>query len=100
LLAETIYKLMLYGFLMVSFACFYAILYTLGKAIRLPYLQKLSYSFGVLQFLSGLGMVTSDYLDLLWRAIILFSTFAYLFIPPIMWRVVTAFHERGTSKTL
>ncbi|GBC88430.1 hypothetical protein HRbin13_00553 [bacterium HR13] len=94
MLADTLYRLMLYGFLMVLFACFYAILYALGRVSHLPSLQRLSYGFGVLEFLSGLGMVASDYLDTFWRVLILFSIIAYLFIPPIMWRVVVAFHER------
>lgn len=94
MLADTLYRLMLYGFLMVLFACFYAILYALGRVSNLPFLQRLSYAFGILQFISGLGMVTSDYLDTFWKAIILLSIFAYLFIPPFMWRLVVAFHER------
>ncbi|SNZ16976.1 hypothetical protein [Hydrogenobacter hydrogenophilus] len=93
MLADTIYRLMLFGFLMVLFACFYAILYAFGKVARLPSLQKLSYSFGLLQFLSGLGMFFSDYLDFFWRIIVLFSAFAYIFIPPLMWKVVVAFHR-------
>ncbi|MEJ5339909.1 MAG: hypothetical protein ACK42C_07060 [Aquificaceae bacterium] len=94
MLAETIYKLMLYGFLMVLFAGAYAILYAMGRFSGLPLLTRASYSFALLQFLSGLGMVLSPYLDLLWRVIILFSTFAYLFIPPVMWRVVVEMHKR------
>ncbi len=93
-MAETLYRLMLYGFLMVLFAGTYAILYAMGRFSRLPFLVKTSYAFAVLQFLAGLGMAFSNYLDALWRGIILFSVFAYLFIPPIMWKIVVAMHER------
>jgi hypothetical protein len=39
-------------------------------------------------------MVFNDYLDLLWKGIIFFSTVAYLFIPQAMWRVVVSLHRR------
>jgi len=94
LLADTIYKLMLYGFLMVLFAGAYAILYAMGRFSRLPLLVKLSYLFAFLQFLSGMGLVLSGYLDLIWRGIIFFSIVAYLFIPQAMWKVVVSLHKR------
>jgi hypothetical protein len=94
LLAETIYKLMLYGFLMVLFAGAYAIFYAMGRFSRLPSLIRLSYIFALLQFIAGMGMVFNDYLDLLWKGIIFFSTVAYLFIPQAMWRVVVSLHRR------
>ncbi len=92
-MAEVLYKLMLYGFFMVLFAGFYAILYALGRLQNLPSLIKISYTFGILQFVSGLGMLSIDYLDLLWKVIILISIIAYLFIPPVMWKVVVLFHR-------
>ncbi len=94
MLADILYRLMLYGFLMVLFAGFYAILYALGRLNSLPSLVRLSYGFGILQFMSGLGMISMDYLDILWKVIILISIVIYLFIPPIMWRVVVVFHEK------
>ena len=93
-MAETLYKLMLYGFLMVLFAGTYAILYAMGRFSGLPLLVRISYFFAIFQFFAGLGMVFSPYLDILWRAIILFSIFAYLFIPPVMWKVVVEMHRR------
>ncbi len=94
MLADVLYKLMLYGFLMVLFAGFYAILYALGRLQNLPFLIKVSYGFGILQFISGLGMIGINYLDILWKIVIFVSIIAYLFIPPIMWRVVVTFHQK------
>ncbi|MFN3471007.1 MAG: hypothetical protein ACK4ZR_00165 [Aquificaceae bacterium] len=94
MLAKTIYELMLYGFLLVLFAGSYAILYAMGRFAGLPWLIRFSYIFALLQFLSGMGMFLSSYLDALWRYIVLFSSIAYLFIPPIMWRVVEEMHKR------
>ncbi len=94
MLADVLYKLMLYGFLLVFFASAYAILYGFGRVWDLPFLTKISYAFGVLQFLSGLGMVVTEYLAIFWKLIILISSILYLFIPPVMWKVVVKFHER------
>ncbi len=85
---------MVYGFLLVFFASAYAILYALGRVYSRPSLVKTSYGFAVLEFLSGLGMIITDYLALLWKAVILVSMVAYLLIPPFMWKVVVKFHQR------
>ncbi|MFN3598444.1 MAG: hypothetical protein ACK4VK_01725 [Aquificaceae bacterium] len=76
-----------------AIAGFYAILYALGRLQNLPSITKISYTFGILQFVSGPGMLSIDYLDLLWKVIILISIIAYLFIPPVMWKVVVLFHR-------
>ena len=94
LLAKTIYELMLYGFFFVLFAGAYAILYAMGRFAGLPWLLRFSYLFALLQFLSGMGMFLSNYLDAFWRYIILFSSVAYFLIPPFMWRVVEEKHKR------
>ncbi|SHK24096.1 hypothetical protein [Thermocrinis minervae] len=94
MLAEIIYKLMLYGFLMVLFAGSYALMYSFGRSSSSSFLVKLSYIFAFLEFLAGFGMVSMDYLHTFWKVIILFSSVAYLFIPPLMWKVVVLFHKR------
>lgn len=85
---------MLLGLIMVASASFYAILFALGKARAFPPLIKVAYLFAFLEFVSGLGMVLLDYLHFFWRFIILASSIIYLFIPPLMWKVVLLFHKK------
>jgi hypothetical protein len=84
--------IMLSGFFMILFAGAYTLLYGLGKVTKQPKYVKISYIFAVLQFLSALMMVKPDFLDPFWKYIIMFSAFAYLFIPQGMWWVVHTSH--------
>lgn len=79
---------------MVTAAGLYAALYALGRLLGNRALKNLSYAFAVLEVLGAIGMVYPDFLDPLWRALILVSAVVYLFLPQVMWRVVTTVHRR------
>ncbi len=92
-IARMVGFLMVWGFLFIFFAGLYAGFYTAGKMFRKPWLTWIGYVFAVAQFASGMNMVFTDFLDPFWKKLVVFIAVAYLFIPPIMWRIVLAFHN-------
>ncbi len=84
--------IMLSGFFMILFAGAYTLLYGLGKISKKSFYVKISYVFAALQFAAALMMITPSFLDQFWKYIIMFSAFAYLFIPQGMWWVVHTSH--------
>jgi len=102
-IAQVVGAIIVYGFLFIFFAGMYATFYPLGKMFQKPWLVWIGYVFAVAQFVAAIAMALTGYLDPFWVKLVIFTTLAYLVIPPAMWRLVLAFHrqekelERHTS---
>ena len=97
MLAQTVGTLIVLGFFFVLFAGLYAAFYAAGRMFSNPWLVRVGYLFGLGQFMAAMGMVFSGFLDRFWVYLVTFSALAYLVIPPIMWRIVLAFHRLEES---
>jgi len=97
-LAQAVGTIIVLGFFFVLLAGLYAALYAAGRMFNKPWLIRLGYVCGLGQFAAGMGMVFSGYLDPFWTYLVTFSAFAYLVIPPLMWRLVLAFHRLEESQ--
>lgn len=82
-----------FGFLFVFLAGLYAGFYTASKMFNKAWLAWIGYACAVGQFAAGMIMVSTGFLDPFWVKLIIFAALAYLVIPPIMWRIVLAFHD-------
>ena len=97
--ATVIRNLLLSGMLLVTAAGLYAALYTLGRMLESYRLRNCSYVFALLVILGAVGMVRPNFLDPVWKVLILFSAAVYLFAPQGMWRIVTAFHKQESWRS-
>jgi cellulose synthase/poly-beta-1,6-N-acetylglucosamine synthase-like glycosyltransferase len=82
-----------FGFLFVFLAGLYAGFYTASKMFGRAWLAWIGYACAIGQFASAMIMIGTGFLDPFWVKLILFAALAYLVIPPIMWRIVLAFHH-------
>ncbi len=96
-LAQTLGTLIVLGFFFVLLAGLYAAFYAAGRMFSNPWLVRLGYLCGLGQFMAAMGMVFSGYLDRFWVYLVTFAALSYLVIPPIMWRIVLAFHRLEES---
>jgi len=92
-IVQAVGTIIIFGFFFIFFAGLYAGFYTASKMFGKAWLAWISYIFAVAQFVSAMVMVTTGFLDPFWVKLMVFTAFAYLVIPIIMWRIVLAFHH-------
>ncbi len=85
--------IIVFGFMFVFFAGLYAGFYTASKMFEKAWLAWIGYAFAIGQFAAAMVMVSTGFLDPFWVKLVIFAALSYLVIPPIMWRIVLAFHH-------
>ena len=81
------------GFFYILFAGAYAGFYTAYKMSRNVKFKHISLSFAGAMIYCAYILTTNGLYDSFWKGLIAFATFAYIFIPFIMWKVVIRIYE-------
>ncbi len=81
------------GFFYILFAGAYAGFYTAYKMNKNSKFKHMSLSFAGAMIYCAYLLTTNGIFDPFWKGLIAFATFAYIFIPFIMWKVVIKIHE-------
>ncbi|WP_461828755.1 hypothetical protein [Aquifex sp.] len=81
------------GFFYILFAGAYAGFYTVYKMRGNEKFKHMSLGFAGAMIYCAYILTTNGIFDPFWKGLIAFATFAYIFIPFIMWKVVIKIHE-------
>ncbi len=92
-LVRAVGTIIAFGFLFVFLAGLYAGFYTASKMFERAWLAWIGYACAAGQFAAAMIMISTGFLDPFWVKLIVFAALAYLVIPPLMWRIVLAFHR-------